>query len=904
MRKHSLTLVAIILAALGVVCLAVAAYGAVCSDPGGGPAQLCLDTNQLICDQGNPVSIAMPNATRTATACDTVTISRTDICQTTAAANAIPCADTNGKIATDWLPIPLGTGILYFDDATEPVPGYGVLALTPVISTEDIDSVTINSASGETLIAQYVTESWYPGTTVWQGGVWYIDLWRYVSITSGTTTITVKVYKRDSVGIETLLFTADTGDINNTTNTYQELSTTQGDFLTNADDRLVAKLYATTTHPSNVTVSFTHNGTSHYSHIHTPLSIIGVSTGKVAAANGDGSDYLYQKLVADTDDGVYLSLEGAPPSQTVQIHSQGLVSAANGDGNDYLYQKLSADTSQGLYTSLEGAPPNQTVQIHQTVGSLVAGSNVILSKVTATGTGTATGTVTSLSSTDTGTITVVGGSAAITVGQGLSTSTQTDSSTKISMRVPELESVQYLMGFEGTTMSSFTLVSPGVWEHTDAIALTGSSFVESGITVNAGDRILVAQPGTTGNTLKRCQSSANGGISNGIFEVISPGEAGVTKPRISRDYDAMAETDFVDGMMVVVRTGALHSGSHWRYKHFGSFTLDTDKVCFDEYGGAYDTSVKDVNVLLSDTTGNNASTDNHGFLPKLSGSQADVMRGDGSWGSPTTSQTVSWVLAYSVDFAAQADQTVTSNGNYTIDGKTWTTSNYASATTFTIGTTGGGIYIAHSSANTSDLGTTFTCPTIAANVANLSSDLTPETMTDMFVMVNSVYTVAPNQNYERYVIGLALNTADDNTPATTSWKIRVWPVQYNGTYSGFGATHIGVTTPPSSTSDVYSGTFTGGVNNTYDATGFWQHMQHSIRTFRGQMSGGNFPTIGTSSWEQLAETVPVTTTYVIQGAGGRGRRTSVYFSACTQGGNGANDAQIKKLAIYLRKAAG
>jgi len=612
---------------------------------------------------------------------------------------------------------------------------------------------------------------------------------------------------------------------------------------------------------------------------------------------------------------------GSFTSTAAPANYVGKVAAANGDGIDYLYQKMSADTGQGLYLSLEGAPPSQTVQIHNTVGQIIAGSNVTIT----TGTGTSTATVTSISTTQTGTISASGGTSAdekvaaangdgadylnqkIEAGQGLYVSTTGSPPTqkvRVSPVVANLQSVDYLLGFSGSTMSSFTLASPGVWEHTSAIALTGSSYVESGITVSAGDRVLVAQPGTKGNPLRRCQASTNGQVNNGIFEVIEPGEAGVTKPKISRTGDASAETDFIDGMEALVRFGALYGGARARYKDFGSWTIDTDRICFDLYGGNGDVIIDETGLSLSDYTTNDATVSAHGFLPKLSGSVSDVLRGDGTYGSATVAEAIPYTLAYEIDFTAQASQSWSgSDGTATIDGKTWWIGNRSAAGTFNLGTSSRGLYIKASSTNSNHSGTTMTCPYAMVPLANLNSNLKAHLVSDIMVLLQMGYVTTPNANYDRFEAGIAYVTYGNgvvpNAAIQTS-GVRVSQMsQYNTSYYNYGQ-HVGVMHNPGS--DVYTSTLGCSAGSTCTAAQnlalygnldvyafritnlwfvdiLWGSYGTSWPAFTDLTSGGNYVAPAASS-------------------GSAYRLPAVWVAVCSQNTNANADVNVTKMAVY------
>ena len=63
--------------------------------------------------------------------------------------------------------------------------------------------------------------------------------------------------------------------------------------------------------------------------------------------------------------------------------------------------------------------------------------------------------------------------------------------------------------------------------------------------------------------------------------------------------------------------------------------------------------VKDSQVTFTDITTGNASTSNHGFLVKLSGSSTDVLKGDGTFGAAP-----SGTFNYASTLALQAVQII------------------------------------------------------------------------------------------------------------------------------------------------------------------------------------------------------------------------------------------------------
>jgi len=158
---------------------------------------------------------------------------------------------------------------LFLDDSASGISTYNTLAKTPVTTTEVLDNIIVNA---NTVHAEDYISGELGGTAI-DAGVWELDFYRYISsgTTSGTCNLIIEVYKRTSGATETLLFTVNGADINDTVNTLESMTTVQPSFVINSTDRLLIKVYGRRIEASNRTITFSHNGTSHYSHIHTPL---------------------------------------------------------------------------------------------------------------------------------------------------------------------------------------------------------------------------------------------------------------------------------------------------------------------------------------------------------------------------------------------------------------------------------------------------------------------------------------------------------------------------------------------------------------------------------------------------------------------------------------------------------
>lgn len=162
-------------------------------------------------------------------------------------------------------------GYLFFHDDASDIAGYEELSESPSTGAEEDDSVSITAASGEVLIASYITEDaagW--GVTKIPAGVWDFSIYTYASsLAGGASYLVGYVYKRSQAGAETLLFSG-TFQITSTAVTLYEWVASQGEYTLDATDRLVVKIYGKTDRVVATAVHFVHEGSLHDSHFHFP----------------------------------------------------------------------------------------------------------------------------------------------------------------------------------------------------------------------------------------------------------------------------------------------------------------------------------------------------------------------------------------------------------------------------------------------------------------------------------------------------------------------------------------------------------------------------------------------------------------------------------------------------------
>ena len=152
--------------------------------------------------------------------------------------------------------------IWYFRQTNSDISGYESLQPdTPDSDPQDDMTAVVNNTTGQVIIEEFATDAGDPNLTEIPAGEYEFRFWGYVSDASGSTNLVFKVYKRNTGGTETLLFEIDSPEINATaSNYYTALSVAVSPLAIAETDRVVVKVYAETTHTSNVTAHFLHSG--------------------------------------------------------------------------------------------------------------------------------------------------------------------------------------------------------------------------------------------------------------------------------------------------------------------------------------------------------------------------------------------------------------------------------------------------------------------------------------------------------------------------------------------------------------------------------------------------------------------------------------------------------------------
>lgn len=221
----------------------------------------------------------------------------------------------------------LSTHMYLHDEVSDIGGGYEVLLTSPANSPEDTDTVAVTTGTSPVLIDAYATESDYPGITEIPAGLWTFKTWLSVDNAVGITTVTIRIYKRDTGGTETELFNVTTPEINSLVPMQYLIESVQAAQILDATDRLVIKYYTSTSTATSINVTLYYEGTAHYSYIIIPIvqtttavndNIFDWDTSNLyytpytdkTAAGGASSDGKFYLGTDDPDDSTRLNYDG------------------------------------------------------------------------------------------------------------------------------------------------------------------------------------------------------------------------------------------------------------------------------------------------------------------------------------------------------------------------------------------------------------------------------------------------------------------------------------------------------------------------------------------------------------------------------------------------------------------
>ena len=169
-----------------------------------------------------------------------------------------------------------------------PLTDPGTYSIGKLMSAPDTTITTQTDSADSTndtevLMSEFVTPA-PMGRTDITGGEWSFKTWCYADSTTNVNTIVIRVYKMNTSGTATELFNVQTADLG-TVNTLSQITTVQPAYTILATDHLVLRYYAKSDRTTGVrSLYMTHNGTTQYSFVKTPISLGHASLGQLTYA--------------------------------------------------------------------------------------------------------------------------------------------------------------------------------------------------------------------------------------------------------------------------------------------------------------------------------------------------------------------------------------------------------------------------------------------------------------------------------------------------------------------------------------------------------------------------------------------------------------------------------------------
>jgi hypothetical protein len=201
-----------------------------------------------------------------------------------------------------------GSGVTFFySDSASGVSTYETISIVPDAGAEADESIVVNA---ETLDFEQYSTTAALGRTLLDAGIWEFNIYTYATPSTGTSTLLFDVYQRAADTTETLLFTVETPDIDNSSVGLITLTSVQPSFVIDATDIIVVKVRARTTSVVDVTLHFVHSGTTHYSNIHTPF--ITLHNDLAGKQGGTASEYYHLTSAQYTALGTFITLADIP----------------------------------------------------------------------------------------------------------------------------------------------------------------------------------------------------------------------------------------------------------------------------------------------------------------------------------------------------------------------------------------------------------------------------------------------------------------------------------------------------------------------------------------------------------------------------------------------------------------
>lgn len=239
--------------------------------------------------------------------------------------------------------IPVKTDTLFLSNVASDIATYKRVYTPPFVSGVEGTSIGSGATGAEVLINSFSSAAL--GLLSFSAGDVTLNLYAKVSMPDGVTTIKAYVYQRTLAGIETLLGSASSMEINSLSAVLVPITVTIPLTATAITDRIIIKLYHVTTYASSVTTTLYQEGSPNQSRARLPFEF----------TNGNGD---MERLIYDADGNGIIDanrLGNGTPSSSNYLSGDGTwKTPAGGGAGDVVGPAAAADSHLAMFDGVTG----------------------------------------------------------------------------------------------------------------------------------------------------------------------------------------------------------------------------------------------------------------------------------------------------------------------------------------------------------------------------------------------------------------------------------------------------------------------------------------------------------------------------------------------------------------------
>ena len=213
-----------------------------------------------------------------------------------------------------------GAFTYYLDDVASGTLGYNTLKTAPASGTEVQDTVAI--VSGVLVPIEGYLSSYINRTTL-DAGLWEFNTYASVSNAGRPANIVYDVYTANVSGTQRYLFSGTSPSIAATSAQLYSSISANGSFTVSLTDKLLVK-YSALRVGSAVNVTLYHNGSEHYSHIHTPIGYAHNDLGGLQGGSSSANQFYH---ITQTQSEALVGNGGIPSASNPFVTLQGIPSS-------------------------------------------------------------------------------------------------------------------------------------------------------------------------------------------------------------------------------------------------------------------------------------------------------------------------------------------------------------------------------------------------------------------------------------------------------------------------------------------------------------------------------------------------------------------------------------------------